>query len=194
MDDRNEREFDVEVKPGFIVTMIGLVLVYALFNVVATVRLGAPVSFLQSLNWGASVTVLVLLGTMFHELGHVLAGVAAGHQWTKAVLNGAGMGVVIEPKPRGWDRVLRSMAGPLAHFVFALPLLAVAVSSLPAGLTNLAIAQTSIWWVAGASSLFLAVFNLLPVPGFDGGKAMDGMRDVLGHRRAVVSGGRFVKT
>ena len=194
MDDRDEREFDVGVKPGFIVTMIGLVLVYALFNVVATVRLGAPVSFLQSLNWGASVTVLVLLGTMFHELGHVLAGVAAGHQWTKAVLNGAGMGVVIEPKPRGWDRVLRSMAGPLAHFVFALPLLAVAVSSLPAGLTNLAVAQSSIWWVAGASSLFLAVFNLLPVPGFDGGKAMDGMRDVLGHRRAVVSGGRFVKT
>ena len=191
MDD--QREFEVEVKPGFVVTMVGLVLVYALFNVVATIRIGEPVPILQSLNWGASVTLLVLFGTLFHELGHVLAGVVAGHQWTKAVLNGGGLGVVIEPKPQGWDRVLRSVAGPLAHFVFALPLLAVAVSVSPAGATSVAIAQTSLWWVAGVSNLFLAAFNLLPLPGFDGGKALDGLRDVLG-RRAVVSGGRFVKT
>jgi len=194
VDGQEEREFEVTVTPGFAVTMAGLVAVYALFNVVATARVGAPVPLVQSLNWGASVTVLVLLGTLLHEFGHVLAGIAAGHRWTKAVLNGAGIGVVIEPKPHGWDRVLRSVAGPLAHFVFALPLLAVAVSTNPGG-TNLAIAQTSIWWVAGVSSLFLAAFNLLPVPGFDGGKAMDGLRDVLGHRRrAVVTGGRFAKT
>lgn len=192
--DEREREFEVEVKPGFVVTMVGLVIVYALFNVVATVKAGAPVPILQSLNWGASVTVLVLLGTLFHEFGHVLAGVAAGHQWTKAVLNGAGLGVAIEPKPRAWDRVVRSVAGPLAHFVFALPLLAVAVSTTPAGRLSLTVAQTSIWWVAGVSTLFLAAFNLLPLPGFDGGKVLDGLRDVLGRRRAVVTGGRFAKT
>ncbi len=191
--DEPEREFEVEVKPGFVVTMVGLVVVYALFNVVATVRIGEAVPLVQSLNWGASVTVLVLLGTLFHEFGHVVAGILAGHHWTKAVLNGAGMGVVIEPKPHGWDRVVRSVAGPFAHFVFAVPLLAVAVSTTAAH-SSVAVAQTSIWWVAGVSTLFLAVFNLLPLPGFDGGKALDGLRDVFSRRRAVVPGGRFAKT
>lgn len=194
MDDRSDRNFEVEVKPGFALTMIGLVVVYAFFHTVATHRIGAPVSILESLNWGASVTVLVLFGTLFHELGHVFAGVLAGHQWTKAVLNGAGLGVVIEPKPRNWDRVLRSLSGPLAHLVFSVPLLVVAMSVSPLGQTSVAIAQTSIWWVGGVSSLFLAVFNLLPLPGFDGGKVLDGLRDVLGHRRTVLAEGRFVKT
>lgn len=187
------REFEVEVEPGFAVTLAGLVIVYMLFNVVITVRVGAPVSILQSLNWGASVTLLVLFGTLFHELGHVLAGVAGGAQWTKAVLNGGGLGVVIDPEPRGWSRVLRSVAGPLGHFVFALPLLAVAASVAPPGGTSLATVQTSLWWVAGVSNLFLAFFNLVPLPGFDGGRAIAGLREALG-RRPVADRGRFAKT
>ncbi|MGC3994825.1 MAG: hypothetical protein QM779_12045 [Propionicimonas sp.] len=192
MDEQPGREFEVDVKPGFAVTMALLVLVFAWFHFVATRRFGAPVPLAESLNWGASVTVLVLLGTMIHELGHVAAGLAAGHQWTKAVLNGAGLGVVIEPRPRGWDRVLRSAAGPFAHLLFALPLLAVAWFSTPGGELTASATQTSVWWVGGISSLFLAVLNALPVPGFDGAKILEGVRE-LSPRRTVVAR-RFAKT
>ena len=183
MIDKSTPDFEVDVKPGFAVTMVGLVLAYTLFNVVATQRIDAPVPLVQSLNWGASVTVLVLLGTMVHEMGHVLAGVAAGHKWTRAVLNGSGLGVVIEPRPRSRERVLRSVSGPLAQFLASLPVLAVAIAQSPSGLTSVAIAQTSIWWVAGASSLFLAVFNMLPLPGSDGGKVIDGLHEMAEERR-----------
>lgn len=190
VDERLRREFEVDVKPGFAVTMIGMVAVFLWFHVLVSHRLGVPASLAESLNWGASVTVLVLLGTIVHELGHVAAGIAAGHRWTKAILNGAGLGVVIEPKPRGWDRVLRSAAGPFAHLLFAVCVLVVAL--VGSGPVPLAQAQTSIWWVGGASSLFLAVLNALPIPGFDGAKIVAGIRE-LSPRRAAVAG-RFAKT
>lgn len=193
MSDQPGREFEVVVKPGFAVTMACLVVVYTWYHVLTTHRIGAPVPLLESLNWGAAVTVLILFGTLLHELGHVAAALAAGHQWTKAILNGAGLGVVIEPKPRGWDRLLRSAAGPFAHLLFALPLLTVAFVGSPSGYISVAEASTSIWWVGGFSSLFLAVLNALPIPGFDGAKVLEGVRDVRGHRRALVSSG-VVKT
>nr|WP_300151571.1 M50 family metallopeptidase [Propionicimonas sp.] len=182
MSDRSEPEFEVVVKPGFLVTMACLVVVYGIFHGLNTVRSGAELSVLESVNWGAAVTLLILFGTLLHELGHVIAGVLAGHHWTKAVLNGAGLGVVIEPRPHGWDRVLRSAAGPLAHLLFALPLLAVALMASPAGRPTILEAQTSVWWVAGVSSLFLALLNALPVPGFDGAKVLDGVRELRGTR------------
>ncbi|MFT4109815.1 hypothetical protein [Propionicimonas sp.] len=192
MDEQPGREFEVDVKPGFAVTMVLLVLVYAWFHFLATRRFGEPVPLAESLNWGASVTVLVLLGTIIHELGHVVAGMAAGHQWTKAVLNGAGLGVVIEPRPSGWDRVLRSAAGPFAHLLFSLPVLAVAYFGTADGQLTAGATETSLWWVGGISSLFLAVLNVLPFPGFDGAKILEGVRE-LSARRTMVAG-RFVKT
>ncbi len=185
MSDRSGPEFEVVVKPGFLVTMACLVVVYGIFHGLNTVRGGAELSVLESVNWGAAVTLLILFGTLLHELGHVIAGVLAGHQWTKAVLNGAGLGVVIEPRPHGWDRVVRSAAGPLAHLVFALPLLAVAMMSSPTGRLTALEAQTSAWWVAGVSSLFLALLNALPIPGFDGAKVLDGIRQLRGVRQEL---------
>lgn len=180
MTDRSEQEFEVVVRPGFPIMMACLVAVYTFFHVIASLRLGIEVPLAESLNWGAAVTVLILLGTLLHELGHVLAGLAAGHRWTGAVLNGAGLGVVIEPEPHGWHRVARSAAGPVMHLLFSVPLLAVAVAGTPAGPFDLPLAQTSLWWVAGVSSLFLAVLNALPIPGFDGAKVVVGVREVLG--------------
>ena len=185
MDDRSEREFEVVVKPGFLATMACLVVVYALYHTLNTRQLGRPAAILESLNWGAAVTVLILLGTLLHELGHVAAGLAAGHRWTRAILNGAGLGVVIEPGPHGWHRVLRSLAGPLAHLLFAVPLLAVAVLGTPDGQLTVATAQTSIWWVGGVSTVFLAFVNALPIPGFDGAKVLTGVRELWAGRAAA---------
>lgn len=193
MNDQPEREFEVVVKPGFAVTMVGLVAVYTWYHALTTRRIGEPVSLLESLNWAAAVTVLILFGTLLHELGHVAAALAAGHQWTKAVLNGAGLGVVIEPRPQGWDRLLRSAAGPFAHLLFALPLLVVAFVGSPPEHVGFGAASTSIWWVGGISSLFLAVLNALPIPGFDGAKVLEGIRDLRGNRRTLVAS-RVVKT
>lgn len=181
---RPEPEFEVIVRPGFVVTMVSLVVVYAIFHVFVTHRIGAPVPLAESLNWGASVTVLILLGTLLHELGHVVAGLAAGHRWTKAILNGAGLGVVIEPRPHGWHRILRSIAGPTVHLLFSFPLLLTAVAASPSGWLTVAAAETSVWWVGGASSLFLAVLNALPIPGFDGAKVLAGAREVRARSRA----------
>lgn len=184
MSDRSGPEFEVIVKPGFVVTMTCLVAVYGMFHALNTLRSGAGLSVLESLNWGAAVTVLVLLGTLLHELGHVVAGLLAGHRWTKAVLNGLGLGVVIEPKPHGWSRVIRSLAGPLAHLLFALPLIAIALMTSSTGRLMSPELQGSVWWAGGVSSLFLAVLNALPIPGFDGAKAVVGLRELRDARQA----------
>jgi Zn-dependent protease len=178
--------FEVVVKPGFFATMASLVVVYAFFHVVNAGRAGIHASPAESLNWGASVTVLILFGTLLHELGHVAAGLAAGHRWTKAVLNGAGLGVVIEPRPHGWQRIVRSAAGPFVHLLFALVLLVVAAlgSPIPVGA---AAASTSVWWVAGVSTVFLGLLNALPLPGFDGAKIVAGIRDLRLGRRTLLS-------
>jgi Zn-dependent protease len=176
-------EFEVEVRPGFAVTMAALVVVYGVFHVFVSRRIGIPTSLVESLNWGAAVTVLILLGTLMHELGHVAAGLLAGHRWTRAVLNGAGLGVVIEPKPHGWQRIFRSLAGPVVQLLFAVPLLGIAMAGSPSGRLTVLAAETSIWWVAGLGNLFLGVLNLLPVPGFDGAKIVTGVRDLFAESR-----------
>ncbi len=179
MPDRPAPEFEVEVRPGFAVTMGALVVVYGAFHALISRRSGVHSSLPESLNWGAAVTVLILLGTLLHELGHVAAGLLAGHQWTKAVLNGAGLGVVIEPRPYGWQRILRSVAGPVVQLLFALPLLGIALATAPRSGVPLAVASTSIWWVGGVGNLFLGVLNALPIPGLDGGKVVSGVRDLM---------------
>lgn len=184
MSDVPERQFEVDVRPGFLVTMAAMVATYSVFHAFVIRRLGSPISAAESLNWGASATMLILLGTVVHELGHVVAGMAAGHRWTRAVLNGAGLGVVIEPRPHGWQRVFRSLAGPVAQFLFSVPLLVVAMTSSPTGRLTVLAAESSIWWVSGVSNLFLAVLNALPIPGFDGAKVVAGFRELLQRSRA----------
>ena len=72
MDSRPARGFEVVVRPGFAVTMASLVVVYGAFHVLASRRAGTPVSWLESLNWGAAVTVLSLLGTLAGTAGGII--------------------------------------------------------------------------------------------------------------------------
>lgn len=184
MSKRNAPHFEVEVRPGFGLLLVTLVLVNALFNWSLVLRQVPGATPWEALNWGAGVTLLVLLGTVVHELGHVLVGALAGHRWVKAVLNGAGMGVVIEPTPIGWERVARSVGGPVAQLLAAAPLFLVAALTAPQGLGAAPLAVASVWWVGAMSNVFLACFNLLPLPGTDGLKAARGLREVRrAHRR-----------
>lgn len=176
-EDPPEREFEVVVKLGFLVTIVALVLTYTALYMVAGALTARTAPFPEALNWSAGVVILILLGTVFHELGHVIAGLALGHRWTRVVLNGAGLGVGMSPAPTGWHRVLRSLAGPLVQIAIAIPLLAM-VSLEPAEATA-GTFQYSVWWAGGASNLVLAVINLLPFPRWDGGNALAGVREAL---------------
>lgn len=177
-EDPPEREFEVVVKLGFLVTIVALVLAYTALYMVAGALTTRTAPFPEALNWSAGVVILILLGTVFHELGHVIAGLALGHRWTKVVLNGAGLGVGISPSPTGWHRVIRSLAGPLVQVAIAIPLLAM-VNLEPAASSTDGVFQYSVWWAGGASNLVLAVINLMPFPRWDGGHALAGLREAL---------------
>lgn len=186
-EDPPEREFEVVVKPGFLVTVSALMAAYTLLYVYLAWLIGQQVSFAEALNWATGVVILILLGTMLHELGHVVAGLAVGHRWTRLVLNGAGIGVVVQPVPYGWQRITRSLAGPIVQLLVSIPLLAVFYLELAAG-APVRTAQHSVWWVGGASNLVLALVNLLPVPGWDGGKVLAGIRDLRNGKPAADGG------
>lgn len=181
----SQHDFDIEVRPGFVLLLISMILAHTYFYWAIGIRLGFETSPLVALNWGCGVTLLVLLGTVVHELGHVVAGVLAGHRWVKAVLTGAGLGVAIEPQPAGWDRIVRSLSGPLAQFLVAVPLFGIATLLSPSGTLLPDEALASPWWIAAMGNLFLAVFNLLPIPGADGFKVAQGVWELVGPRRRL---------
>lgn len=119
-----EPEFEMVVKPGFLVTLASLVNVYTMSYAFVGRAPGQPLHLPEALNWAAGVVVLILLGTAVHEFGHVTAAAVVGHRWTKVVLNGIGLGVSMKPVPYGWHRITRSLAGPLVQLAIAVPMLA----------------------------------------------------------------------
>lgn len=174
-----EADFEVVVRPGFAVMLACLVLVYTGLYLFAGQLAGEGTTFPMALNWAAGVVVLVLLGILMHELGHVGVAAAAGQRWTRVVLDRSGLGVVIQPGPSGWSSVLRSLAGPVVQLVVALPMLATLYLDDPAGPLTLRNGVHSLWWVAGASNIVIALANLLPVRSWDGGEALAGVREGL---------------
>lgn len=117
---------------------------------------------------------------LIHELAHVAAGVLFGGSWAALVFDQTGARVVILPsQPTGWSRIIRSLAGPLAQLLLCLAMMAtVAAESEPLAFLMRG-QQYAIWWVAGFIGAVIALTNLLPIQGLDGGKAVDGVRDLI---------------
>lgn len=174
-----EADFEVVVRPGFAVVLACLVLVYTGLYLFAGELAHKGTTFPMALNWAAGVVVLVLLGILMHELGHVGVAAARGQRWTRVILDRSGLGVVIQPGPPGWPSVLRSLAGPIVQLVVALPMLATLYLEDPAGPLTLRTGVYSFWWVAGASNIVIALASLLPVRSWDGGQALAGIREAL---------------
>jgi len=172
-----EADFEVVVRPGFAVVLACLVLVYTGLYLFAGQLAGEGTTFPMALNWAAGVVVLVLLGILMHELGHVAVAAARGQRWTRVILDRSGLGVVIQPGLPGWPRVFRSLAGPVVQLVVALPMLATLYLEGPSGPLTLRTGAHSFWWVAGASNIVIAVANLFPVRSWDGGEALAGIRE-----------------
>ena len=172
-----EADFDVVVRPGFAVVLACLVLVYTGLYLFAGQMAGEGTTFPMALNWAAGVVVLVLLGILMHELGHVAVAAARGQRWTRVILDRSGLGVVIQHGLPGWPSVLRSLAGPVVQLIVALPMLATLLLEDPSIPLTLRTGAHSFWWVAGASNVAVALVNLLPVRGWDGGQALAGIRE-----------------
>ena len=177
-----EADFEVVVRPGFAVVLACLVLVYTGLYLFAGQLAGEGTTFAMALNWAAGVVVLVLLGILLHELGHVAVAAARGQSWTRVILDRSGLGVVIQPGAPGWPSVLRSLAGPAVQLVVALPMVATLYLEDPAIPLTLRTGAHSFWWVAGASNVVIAVVNLLPVRNWDGGEALAGIREAVRQR------------
>ena len=185
-----DADFEVVVRPGFAVMLACLVLLFTGLYLFAGGLAGEVTTFPMALNWAAGVVVLVLLGILLHELGHVAVAAARGQGWTRVVLDRSGLGVVIEPGAPGWPQVLRSLAGSVVQLIVALPMLATVYLEDPSIRLTLRTGAHSFWWVAGVSNVLIALINLLPVRSWDGGQALAGIRDARHtgarpHRRSV---------
>ncbi|HEY3340083.1 MAG TPA: M50 family metallopeptidase [Propionicimonas sp.] len=174
-----EADFEVVVRPGFAVVLACLVLIFTGLYLFAGQLAGEGTTFPMALNWAAGVVVLVLLGIMLHELGHVAVAASRGQRWTRVVLDRSGLGVVIQPGAPGWPSVLRSLAGPVVQLIVALPMLATVYLEDPNIPLTLRNGDHSFWWVAGVSNVLIALANLVPVRGWDGGQALAGIREAL---------------
>lgn len=134
------------------------------------------------LRWGGGpmFAVLVLLSTVLHELGHVVAAVRAGHRWAAASVTWFGMSVTIEPtNPAGWDRISRSAAGPAVQVVAGL-LMTIPMYLEPWNDPQALAAGFSWWpvWLAGIISAGVALANLIPVRNLDGAKIIAGIKQL----------------
>lgn len=178
-----QADFEVDVRPSFAVVLAALVLIYTALYLFAGQLTGEHTTFAMALNWAAGVVVLVLLGILMHELGHVGVAAAAGQRWTRVILDRSGLAVVIQPGQPGWPAVLRSLAGPAVQLLLALPMLATLYLEDPGVPLTLRTGAHSFWWVAGASNVLIALANLLPVSSWDGGQALAGIREA--RRRAA---------
>lgn len=104
-----------------------------------------------------------------HELGHVLAGVRAGWEFTGVFVKPTLLAVGVNLEPRGHERRLVFVAaGGLVATMIVTALLG-AMTLLPGMAGHTA---HSLMWL----NLAILSVNILPVPFFDGGHVLKGIR------------------
>lgn len=165
--------FQVAVRPGFATVAL---MWWALFlGVSAAVSAGVG-----RWDWGVvgwvpvASTLLMLAGLLVHELGHVAAAMAIGDRWMSLRLGADGPAVQFwPPAHRGWRCLVRSLSGPVVHLAYS------AVLLLPAMGEDLA--TRLLWGPPGLFGILLALFQLLPIAGMDGARALAGIRSTPAH-------------
>lgn len=108
-----------------------------------------------ALSCGCDLAALVLGAAAVHELGHLLALKICGGRVTRLRIGVLGAVMDVQGMMGYGGELLTTLAGPLANFLAAAAL----------GLGGCSTA-------AGANAV-LCVFNLLPVPPLDGGRALE---------------------
>lgn len=118
---------------------------------------GAAAGLALALLAGAGeVLPLVMLSALCHELGHLAALRLAGVEVERLRLTAFGAEIQADTRYLSYPReLLCTLAGPAVNLALALLLARVAGDYILAG-----------------ANLLLGVFNLLPVPSLDGGRAL----------------------
>ncbi len=134
--------------------------------------LGAAILGWQFMNWGGVSYFLVWVGCLFvsvlvHELGHVLAMRTFGIRGQIVLTGFAGMAIPSGQSRHRWQRILISLAGPLAGFGFY-GLVRGSEELHPWANTSDLMSLAYILLLG--INLFLNILNLLPIFPLDGGR------------------------
>lgn len=152
--------FDVHVRPGFVVFLVLLVVLYGD-------------------EFGLWLAGALAVFTLVHELGHALAARRCGARASISLdfLAGYTSFAPTRPLSRG-ERALISVAGPAAHIASSVVVLAaMGLNPLDTSSVSGTAAGAAIWWAGPV----IGVFNLIPVLPLDGGHiAQSGLERVLG--------------
>lgn len=133
-------------------------------------------SFLLLFNSGT--TIIVLLLSLFHEAGHVVALLACKGRIKLLKLSAFGMVMVpYDDNLSMTEEMLFVLAGPAVNII-------ISMATLP--FHNEKMAQIS------ALSLLLGMFNLIPVSSLDGGKALSNFLMLYFNEETVVKAMRVI--
>jgi len=112
---------------------------------------------------------VIFISILFHEFAHAGTIALFGFGSSHIVLGGMGGVTINERRAKPWQDMLISAVGPFSSFVLAL-LCRQIYYNVPAGHTDpmLRVFLPLMVWVG----VWWGIFNLLPVPPLDGGKAL----------------------
>lgn len=141
--------------PRLTVTAGAWILVGAIVAVAFAVAPGA-----QAFAFVLAAVIAMAASVLLHEAGHVLMAQALGFHVTQVHLSVMGATTVYEAEHRSaHERVLVAAAGPAVSVALAV------VFALMGGP----------WEELAVLNLLVAVFNLIPIPGFDGWDVVAGL-------------------
>lgn len=154
--------FRVEIRPGFLLFLLLVVLLYG----------GS-----QGLWAAGSIAVF----TLIHELGHAVAARATGSHAEISLDFLAGYAAYVPKRPLSrWERAGIAIAGAAAQFTTAvIALLLMGTNPFSRDDITLNDATISIWW----AGIALALVNLIPILPLDGGSIVGLFVDWLSPRR-----------
>lgn len=122
--------------------------------------------------------VIIIIFAIFHELGHLLAGLAMGMKPEKIELMPYGLSISFRLKPDDYNRrvlngnlliikkILVALAGPITNLIILLVVISVKSER---------IFSSSIVY----ANLLLILFNLMPLYPLDGGRILKGILHIL---------------
>lgn len=143
------------------------------------------VVFVISYQWSLWLAfIVVAIGLIIHELGHKFVGVFLGMDEIHFMLSPLGIaagflsgaligqalvtpgGVTYDMRENSRDRFLMGLGGPAANMLlFGVFMLISMTAPFTVGVAD---GEVNVWLAAALVNLYLALFNLLPIPMFDG--------------------------
>src|SRR6185369_330143 len=127
---------------------------------------------------------VIFISILFHELAHAGTIAMFGYGSSHVILGGMGGVTINERKARPWHDMLISAAGPLSSFALAW-ICRLIYNGVPFAQQDpmLRVLLPLMYW----AGIVWGIFNLLPIPPLDGGKAFRNLlRTILRENTAFI--------